>query len=298
MEHSVRSPVLSGLAGILLLLSGCSVSQTIPSEGQSVVALPSQLLETSGLLCLEQDFISFNDSGGKPILYRFDRNGDLKQQLQLSFRNSDWEAISSDGEFLYLADTGNNAGYKQALFIYKVPRNWSGLKQPYTPERLEIILPPDEKRQPYQHDLDFEALVYHQNALWLISKSWHSQVPTGYKLDPKLKQQQLGKALLFANPGFLVTDAVFEQDKQEWWLVGYPDPRKAIWAYLSNAGFQPQIARYDKDLLLLDTKALPSTGQVEGLCIDQEKQIWISEEGSKQSPALLIKTGFSSNQMN
>ncbi len=73
MEHSVRYPVLSGLAGILLLLSGCSVSQTIPSEGQSVVALPSPLLETSGLLCLEQDFISFNDSGGKPVLYRFDR---------------------------------------------------------------------------------------------------------------------------------------------------------------------------------------------------------------------------------
>lgn len=296
MEHSVRYPVLSGLAGILLLLSGCSVSQTIPSEGQSVVALPSQLLETSGLLCLEQDFISFNDSGGKPVLYRFDRNGDIKHQLQLSFRNSDWEAISSDGEFLYLADTGNNAGYKQALFIYKVPLNWSGLKQPYRPERMEILLPEDKKRQPYQHDLDFEALVYQQDSLWLISKSWDSQIPKRYKLDPKLKKQQLGNAIPFANPGFLITDAVFDQSKQEWWLVGYPDPRKAIWAYLSNAGFQPQIARYDKDLLLLETKALPTTGQVEGLCIDQDKQIWLSEEGSKQSPARLIKTGFSSSK--
>lgn len=296
MEHSVRSPVLSGLAGILMLLSGCSISQTIPSEGQSVVALPSQLLETSGLLCVEQNFISFNDSGGKPVLYRFDRTGQIKHQLQLSFRNSDWEAISSDGEFLYLADTGNNAGYKQALFIYKVPLNWSGLKQPYRPERLEILLPEDKKRQPYQHDLDFEALVYQQDSLWLISKSWDSQTPKRYKLDPKLKQQQLGKALPFANPGFLVTDAVFDQNKQEWWLVGYPDPRKAIWAYLSNAGFQPQIARYDENLLLLETKALPTTGQVEGLCIDQDKQIWISEEGTKQSPALLIKTGFSSSK--
>lgn len=296
MEHSVRYPVLSGLAGILLLLNGCGLSQPVLADGQSVVALPSQLKETSGLLCLEQDFISFNDSGNEPLLYRFDRNGQINHQLQLSFRNRDWEAISSDGEFLYLADTGNNAKYKQTLFIYRVPLNWSGLKQPYTPERLEIILPADKKHQPYQHDLDFEALVYQQDSLWLISKSWDSQIPKRYKLDPKLKQQKLGKALPFANPGFLVTDAVFDQNKQEWWLVGYPDPRKAIWAYLSNAGFQPQIARYDKDLLLLETQKLPTTGQVEGLCIDQDKQIWISEEGNKHSPARLIKTGFSSSK--
>ena len=76
--------------------------------------------------------------------------------------------------------------------------------------------------------------------------------------------------------------------------MGYTDPRKAIWAYLSNAGYQPKIARYDKNMLLLETRALPTAGQVEGVCIDQDKQIWISEEGSKQQPAQLIKTGFSS----
>ena len=296
MDHPIRYSVLSGLAAILFLLSGCGVSQPVSAEARSVVALSSQLLETSGLLCVEQDFISFNDSGGKPVLYRFDRNGQIHHQLQLSVRNNDWEAISSDGEFLYLADTGNNAGQRSLLFIYKVPLNWSGLKQPYTPERLDIILPVDEKSLPYQHDLDFEALVYQQDRLWLISKSWNSQIPARYKLDPKLKQQKLGKAMPFAGPGFLVTDAVFDQSQQEWWLVGYPDPHKAIWAYLSHAGFQPQLARYDKNLLLLETKALVTTGQVEGLCINQDKQLWISEEGSKQSPARLIKTGFSGNK--
>jgi hypothetical protein len=294
VKHPVRSPVLSGLAGILLLLSGCSVSQTAPAAGQSVVVLPSQLLETSGLLCLEQDFISFNDSGGKPVLYRFDRNGQINHQLQLSVRNNDWEAISSDGEFLYLADTGNNAGQRQSLFVYKVPLDWSDLKQPYQPERLELQLPSGDQLIPYQHDLDFEALLYHQDNLWLISKSWNSQIPARYKLDPRLKQQKLAKAMPFAKPGFLVTDAVFDQSQQEWWLVGYTDPRKAIWAYLSNAGYQPKIARYDKNMLLLETRALPTAGQVEGVCIDQDKQIWISEEGSKQQPAQLIKTGFSS----
>jgi hypothetical protein len=296
VENPIRYSVLSGLAGVLLMLCGCSVSQTLTVKDQSMVLLPPQLAETSGLICIEQDFISFNDSGGKPVLYRFDRNGQINHQLKLSVRNNDWEAISSDGEFLYLADTGNNAGQRQLLFIYKVPLDWSALKQPYQPERLELQLPSGDKLTSYQHDLDFEALLYHQDNLWLISKSWNSQIPARYKLDPSLKQQKLGKAMPFAKPGFLVTDAVFDPSEQEWWLVGYPDPRKAIWAYLSNAGYQPQIARYDKKLLLLETKALPTTGQVEGLCIDQDKQIWISEEGSKQSPARLINTGFSSNK--
>ncbi len=298
MEYPIRYSILSGLAVLLLLLSGCSMSQTAPTEGQSIVSLPSQLVETSGLVCLNQDFISFNDSGGKPVLYRVDRNGFIRDQLKLAFKNSDWEAITSDGEFLYLADTGNNAGQKQSLFIYKVPLNWTGLKQPYRAERLEIILPADKKRQAYQHDLDFEALVYQQGALWLISKSWNSQIPALYKVDPGLKRQKLGKARPFAKPGFLVTDAVFDPSQQQWWLVGYQDPRKSIWAHLSNAGFQPQIARYDSQLQLLEVKDLPSKGQVEGVCIDQDKQIWISEEGSKHSPALLMNTGLWSHQTN
>lgn len=295
MENPIRYRVLSALSGALLILCGCSVSQTIPVADQFGINLPVQLAETSGLLCVEQDFISFNDSGGKPVLYRFDRSGHIQHQLQLSVGNSDWEAISSDGQFLYLADTGNNAGQRQVLYIYKVPLNWSDLKQPYSPEPLEILLPVSEKLRPYQHDLDFEALVYQQNHLWLISKSWGSQLPSRYKLDPDLKQQNLGKAMPFTTPGFLITDAAFDQNQQQWWLVGYPDPRKAIWAYLSNAGYQPQIARYDQNLRLLETKMLPTTGQVEGLCIDSDKQLWITQEGSKQSAAKLIKTGLNTH---
>ncbi len=292
MEHSVRYSCLSLFTGLSLLLSGCSLNQKFEPEAQFVAVLPPELKESSALLCVEQDFISFNDSGGPSVLYRFDRSGLIRAQLELSFKNSDWEAITSDGNFLYLADTGNNAGQKQSLFIYKVPLNWTGLPQPYPAERLEIQLPPDQKRQPYQHDLDFEALVYQQGVLWLISKSWQSQIPAAYQLDPKLAVQKLGQAIPFAPPGFLVTDAVFDQNTAQWWLVGYTDPRKAIWAFLTQSGFQAQIARYDKNLLLLESRTLPTTGQVEGLCIDENKQIWISEEGSAEKPAQFMATGL------
>ena len=294
MDYSLRYCVIVGLSSVLLLLSGCSISQTVQPAALSVIELPKALVESSGLVCVDQQFISFNDSGGPPILYRFDRKGQIVKQLKLSVRNEDWEAISSDGEFLYLADIGNNAGQRRSLAIYKVPLNWSGLKQPYTPEQIKIQLPVSDKVLPYQHDIDFEALVYQQQSLWLISKSWASQIPARYKLDPKSSLQKLGAAETFTSPGFLVTDAVFDKDLQQWWMVGYSDPHKAIWAYLSSAGLQPRIARYDQHMKLLETQALPTSGQVEGVCIDQDKQIWISEEGNKHSPARLIKTALSS----
>jgi len=294
LDYSLRYCVIVGLSSVLLLLSGCSISQTVQPAALSVIELPKALVESSGLVCVDQQFISFNDSGGPPILYRFDRKGQIVKQLKLSVRNEDWEAISSDGEFLYLADIGNNAGQRRSLAIYKVPLNWSGLKQPYTPEQIKIQLPVSDKLLPYQHDIDFEALVYQQQSLWLISKSWASQIPARYKLEPKSSLQKLGAAETFASSGFLVTDAVFDKDLQQWWMVGYSDPHKAIWAYLSSAGLQPRIARYDQQMKLLETQALPTSGQVEGVCIDQDKQIWISEEGNKYSPARLIKTALSS----
>lgn len=280
-----------------MLTLACSLfaCTSVPQPEFSAVVLPGTLSESSALLCVGDEFVSFNDSGGAAVLYRFNAAGQIQHQLELSVKNIDWEAASSDGQFLYLADSGNNAGKRSTVLIYKIPLDWSLLKQPYRPEQLEILLPPDKKRQPYQHDLDFEALVYQQGALWLISKSWASQQPQLYQLDPTLKQQKLGQALSLQSPGFLVTDASFDANSGHWWLVGYTDPRQAIWAYLSHSGFQVQIARYDQKLRLLQRKTLPTTGQVEGLCIDQNNQIWTSEEGSSQKPALLLKTGVRSS---
>jgi sugar lactone lactonase YvrE len=277
--------------GLALCLFACA---SVPQPEFAAVDLPAELSESSGLLCVGDEFISFNDSGGLPLLYRINAAGQIQQQLELSVKNTDWEAITSDGQFLYLADTGNNAGKRTSVLIHKIPLDWRLLKQPYQPVTLEISLPLQGALKAYQHDLDFEALVYQQGTLWLISKSWTSQKPARYRLDPSLKFQALGKALSVQSPDFLVTDASFNSSTEHWWLVGYTDPRKAIWAYLTNSGFQAQLARYDREFQLLEVHALSTPGQVEGLCIDQHQQIWISEEAGKQKPARLIKTGLSS----
>lgn len=280
-------------AMLLLALSLFACASVQKSEF-TAVDLPAELSESSGLLCVGDEFVSFNDSGGLPVLYRFNAAGQIQQQLELSVKNIDWEAITSDGQFLYLADTGNNAGKRASVLIHKIPLDWRMLKQPYQPVTLAISLPQQGTLKAYQHDLDFEALVYQQGTLWLLSKSWASQKAALYQLDPSLKHQTLALALPLQSPDFLITDASFNSSTEQWWLVGYTHPYKAIWAYITHSGFEAQIARYDKNFQLLEVQPLPTQGQVEGLCIDQWQQIWISEEAGKQKPARLIKTGLSS----
>lgn len=294
VKRFMKFSSVSQRALVLLLSLSLFACTSVPKPEFTAVDLPAELSESSGLLCVGDEFVSFNDSGGLPVLYRFNAAGQIQQQLELSVKNIDWEAITSDGQFLYLADTGNNAGKRTSVLIHKIPLDWRLLKQPYQPVTLEISLPDQGKLKAYQHDLDFEALVYQHGALWLISKSWASQKPALYRLDPSLKFQALGKALPLQSADFLVTDASFSNSTEHWWLVGYTDPRKAIWAYLTNSGFEAQIARYDVQLQLLEVQTLPTQGQVEGLCIDLQQQIWISEEAGKHKPARLIKTGLSS----
>jgi hypothetical protein len=276
---------------LMLALHGCAMQSTAESNR---LALPAELAESSGLVCDGEQFVSFNDSGGEAVLYRFDAAGHIQQQLQLAVNNIDWEAIASDGHFLYLADTGNNAGKRSNLLIHKVPLDWSSLPQPYVPVTLQINLPGGAELKNHQHDLDFEALVYFKQSLWLFSKSWASGKPKVYRLNPASPQQQLGQAMELPSPGFLVTDASVAPGSSGWWLVGYSNPFTAVWAYLTGAGFEAKLARYDADFQLLAVTTLATQGQVEGLCIDQQQQIWISEEAGKQSPALLMKTGISS----
>ena len=60
----------------LLVTLAClnlAVAQTV----EKVVELPVQVYETSGLEYFKGNFLTHNDSGGKPILYLFSETGEL-----------------------------------------------------------------------------------------------------------------------------------------------------------------------------------------------------------------------------
>ena len=88
--------------------------------------LPKEINETSGLEIINNNFITHNDSGGDPVVYEFNQNGVIINRHNINgdsgynLENVDWEDLGADGEYLYIADTGNNFGTRKDLKLIKV----------------------------------------------------------------------------------------------------------------------------------------------------------------------------------
>ena len=82
--------------------------------------LPAELTESSSLeIDSTGNFWSSNDSGGEPILYHFNDNGELLHTVRITnHSNHDWEDISLVGDsIIYIGDFGNNLNDRQNLRI-------------------------------------------------------------------------------------------------------------------------------------------------------------------------------------
>jgi len=114
----------------LLIISSCS---DIPEDQNfdsaeiiQTVVLPKIINETSGLEILNDIFVTHNDSGGEPSLYFFNLSGEITNSKKLEeesfweIYNNDWEDITADEDYIYIADTGNNFGTRDNLSIIKV----------------------------------------------------------------------------------------------------------------------------------------------------------------------------------
>ena len=90
----------------------------LSSQEIESVKLPDKLKETSGLEYLNKDFITINDKGNDPIVYRFDTSGGILSEIIIKGKNIDWEDLASDNNGnLYIADTGNNNYSRRKLKI-------------------------------------------------------------------------------------------------------------------------------------------------------------------------------------
>lgn len=136
--------------------------------------LPDSLNEISGLTFLnDSTLVAHNDSGSEPILYFLSLKGELVHQVEIEdAKNVDWEAIASDGNFLYIGDIGNNNNKRKNLAIYKVSTK-DILKQKSVKSEKILINYRDQKAFPPADsslNFDAEAIVYYQDSLHVFTK--------------------------------------------------------------------------------------------------------------------------------
>lgn len=147
------------------------------SFGQEIItSLPSALNESSALIKYEDLFLTINDSGNKPEVYAFDKEGRIKKVISLkNAQNIDWEAMAFDGEkYLYIGDIGNNLNNRKELIIYKIDLIKSfKSEEPVLAEEIRFSYPEQNDFPPKSSQLyyDAEAMIVKEGEIFVFTKN-------------------------------------------------------------------------------------------------------------------------------
>ncbi|HEX8271095.1 MAG TPA: hypothetical protein VF615_00510 [Longimicrobiaceae bacterium] len=141
------------------------------------VPLPDEVAESSGLAesrLRPGVFWTHNDSGGDPVLYAVDAGGRLLGTVRVTgAENKDWEDIAAGpcpaGSCLYIGDTGDNAGKRRDVEVYRVPEPVPGAAATAPAELFKLRYPAGSR--------DSEALfVLPDGTLYLVTKGRQNPV--------------------------------------------------------------------------------------------------------------------------
>lgn len=218
----------AGVAEPSLVTAKMTVQPFIPE-------LPDKLQEISGLLVCRDLFWGFNDSGGKNILYAFDRNGGIKMEVEVeNAGNVDWESITQDATHIYIGDFGNNNGNRKNLKVYKIKKKdiHEKKRQKLKAQKIsfgyknQVLFSSPVNRTSF----DCEAMAYYGGKLHLFAKNWKDRTTQHYELPAKK-----GEYLLQANDSFnvrgLVTGADFSPDGKTLALLQYENWKAYVWLF-------------------------------------------------------------------
>lgn len=275
--NSFSKSALVSLAFFLASACAYQYPTTVASfDVKSVVELPEELSETSGLFCEVEGMYSLNDSGNAPVIYRINYQGDITERTRLPLTNRDWEAITADSTSFYIADVGNNKGKREKVEVHKVSRRNTNDITTFT---LKYAGNNASSNIPYAHDFDSEAMVKYGNELLLFSKSWRTGITHVYKVNEGEIEQTISPfASIEGLPG-VVTGVDFDRHQGKFVITGYKsDP---------FGNFATFIAQISQDYKLLDVWQLEQFKQVEGVCVDNNGTYWFSEEATEGRKASL-----------
>ena len=267
--------------------------EAIPESDIEVLCeLPKDMDENSGLVFTPYGtLIGHNDSGDDPILYEFNTDGDLLRRIFVdNAKHKDWEDITSDGEYIYIGDYGNNAGSRERLVIYKVQMPIEGMTNvALQASRIDISYSDQTTfKKNFSHNFDCEAMVASGDSLYLFTKNRGDWATNVYSAPKSPGTYELQKSQTFFTQG-LITGADLSGGTLA--LSGYTrDNRKFhpfIWTFTEFSGtrfFEGSSTRWD----------IPDHLQVEAIVFDSKGRILYSNEEEESGVGRLyrLNAGF------
>lgn len=210
--------------------------------------LAKSLAETSDLVRIGSGWWTLLDSGNPHVIYRIDpaTGAVLHAVSVVNATNMDWEAMTTDAQWLYIGDVGNNSGARTNLRVYRV--SLASLQDPDVISvladtiRFSYALQTDFTPANNSNDWDCEAMVAMDDSLFLFSKNWVSGNCYLYALPATPGDHLAVRQDTLASQG-LITGASLDAATGDIALVGYTNSfyMPFIWrlsGYSGHAFFQ------------------------------------------------------------
>jgi hypothetical protein len=283
--------VFIGLNAIALIACGSSSHSGIGSEITQdsnktktnnlklIAELNVKIKETSGLAVIPKYLISHNDKGRlNQLLLLNVENGNIEQTIDVSnVQNADWEDLAKSDEHLFIGDMGNNEGERKNLAIHLIPindlsKNASSVKSIgsinfYYPEQNEFNVTK-------KHNFDCEAMLYHNQQIFLFTKNRLDDKTNLYAL-PSKPGNYAAKLIASFDVGGRITGADISADGKKIALVGYNKKSDCfLWtfeAFNEDNFFAGKSKRY----ILGPYEKL---GQMEAVAFKDNTNVYISSE--------------------
>ena len=240
------------------------------------ISLSKIIDETSGLEIIDGQFITHNDSGGDPKLYYLDKKGKIVFERTLEgVKNNDWEDITKDDQFIYVANMGNNFDTRKNLSIIKTPIDPSSSEA----ELIEFNYPEQVKfTTAYnQSQYDAEALITIDDYLIILTKNKLKKITEIYAL-PKIAGKYEAKKIGSLNTQSIITGGDYDPDTKLLALTG---------TLIFNEYYILKIEDFDlesKKDYKIDMYEIPiGKTQVEAIKIIDSNTFWITSEDEKSS---------------
>ena len=264
-----------------LILFGCSNKEIDSAEIDSAeivskIVLPKIINETSGLEFYNNNFITHNDSGGEPSLYVFNEMGEVIETIGLNknpdfeIENNDWEDITNDNEYLFVADTGNNFGNRDNLNIIRVSKGTDFMVDGI----IEISYSDQESFFPRpKHKYDAEAIIVIEDKIALFSKDRENLNTDLYLVDKNQNGSQILTSEVSYNVNTLITGGDYDEDRNLLALVSYNSNGNQYLLLFKNFKLNNLENNTFKKFKIPLEQA-----QIEAVKIIDEKTFWVTSE--------------------
>jgi len=281
---------------ILLVASSMGIGQeksnvqtySLYGAAEKITDLSLKVNETSGVIYFDKAIWTFNDSGGRPELYKIDKNGGVGRTVIIeNAKNRDWEDITMDDEFIYIGDFGNNWGTRKDLVIYKVSQEKIRAAKSKVQAELIQVSYSDQKsfdKMNRAHNFDCESVISIGESLILFSKNWADNKTKIYKVSKTAGKYELSPLDSFFVNG-LITGADYNEETKILTFIGYTASKEKNPFVFLFKDFNGQ--NFNSDQIYRINLPGLFKSQAEGICwMDHETLIISTEETKTFKPGL------------